>query len=685
MAYKIKIGQLNNPTYEFGADEILSVNIALANSMISNELTIDQSEMLILEVGVQGFITADNKQLVTSDNKEFFTINSNHLGDILYGTPIYFIDDNTLICKFYVKNITRQTATTYTITSVSAVGLMDSMTHYGGIYTGQTVATVLQSIIPNEISYTVAQDIATEQVYGWLPIGTRRTSLQQLLFSLGGCLTKNADGSLNIYYLQNITPTEIEEQRTYLEGSVDYSEPATRVELTEHSFFALSTDVQETLFDNTDGSGSVTNKIITFNEPYHDLVASGVSISQSGANYCIVSGTGTVKGKKYTHTMQTLSHNTGIQSDEKVVSVTDATLITTLNSANAILRVADYFSQAKQVTIGLVAEEEKPADKITFVDPFEDTRTGFISEMEIAVSSIMKANTKVATNWTPSHFGSNYKHFEVITQSGTYTWTHENTNAKVIMVGGGNGGQGGYDGNNGSPASDVYQGSGRKATGGNGGSCGASGKVFSQVIAMHNGDTFAVTIGAGGSGGARGGNTGASGGNTTFGQYSSASGSVPTGGVLNPINGDIYARQGLDGVKGGDGGYPYDGNRGENVTVGTQTWYSGTYTPSGDGNRNHAGASGGASYGRNSESRVAENPNDQGTWSRGGAGANAIQRTEPLVYGQGGHGGNGGGGAGCGGYFYVVGELELPMHNGGYAGTGTAGTNGANGIVCILY
>lgn len=127
-----------------------------------------------------------------------------------------------------------------------------------------------------------------------------------------------------------------------------------------------------------------------------------------------------------------------------------------------------------------------------------------------------------------------YQNRVLLTSSQTWTAPSGVTSLRVILVGGGNGGTDGTDGGWDAAGTDGTDGTG--------------GKVFSDTISINSGQSFAVTIGAAGQA-------------TTFGAYSSASGSLFNG--YTDINdGAVFGRDGVaapaansgDGGAGGTGG-----------------------------------------------------------------------------------------------------------------------------------
>ena len=190
--------------------------------------------------------------------------------------------------------------------------------HNGGIYTGETVADICAEIFAGSgLSYSVGADVGAVQCYGRLPRANRRTNLGKLLVATGATLSES-NGTVLITYLGAGAPTTMYQRNIYMQGgSVVNKDRSTGVEVTEHAFYQLNTDADAVLFDNTTEVTPVTSQLVVFQEPCHDLTATGtLTIEESNANFAVVSGVGTLSGKVYTHTQRQISKSTGVTSNK---------------------------------------------------------------------------------------------------------------------------------------------------------------------------------------------------------------------------------------------------------------------------------------------------------------------------------------------------------------------------------
>lgn len=667
-----------NP-FTFTDAEIISGNAVLSNAMMFDSLNPDELSVDVYcdETGNAKLLTNSLAWYHTVDNRGY-VVAQNDIRNFTYGDPISYYNDGILVGKFYIKSVTRLSINRFRLNAISAAGIWASITNMGGVYSGETAGTVIASLLSG-FTYSIDADVANVPLYGYLPIASIRDNLQQILFVLGASLMKDQNGNPHIKFLSGATPIPIGDERIFLGATLDYKTPATEVIVTEHSYYQSSYDVEVSLFDNTDGGGTVTHKLVTFSDPCHTLAVTGTltiddSGNDCGANYAYVTGIGTLTGKKYTHTTRVFSVPTTASGEARSAKVEKATLVSAANSANVAARVSDYEGHAEIVSCRLSLEDDsiKPATLIEFNDPYGEHTEGFISEMDIKMSGKTVADCQVVKNYTPAHFGNNFTDYDLITfdtPTGTYTVKKTGTIRVVLAQGGqaGEGGQGGAD----ATCSTA-------GTGGSAGQGGAPGKVFVIDLDVTQGDTFSYAVGdqgMGSAGGASGGGMGSigdEGEHSTFGSYTSADGAIPPNGYINILSGDVYSEYGLPGIPGGNGGLRDDG---EDVTFNGQTWRGGwalgSYTDS------RKGGGGGAAYGADGHNSQYDNDG----YYRGGAGADAEQLEIDATPGSGGRGGCGGGGGGSGGLDGSICWSTSP----GKGGNGSGGYYGGFGYIIVYY
>ena len=610
------------------------------------------------------------------------------LTQFVRNTPLTYYHDDVQMGIFYVQKIARTTVCTYRFECTSTIGLLDESYHNGGIYTGETVKEVVEDIC-GPFPVWIKTNIQNIQLYGWLPIATRRENLSQVLFALGATLKVDYNGTLRVEGLWDGQSTEIDAGHMHAGGSVEYSTPVTQVIVTEHAYTANATETTE-LFNGTTAAGDK----ITFDEPCYDLVADGFSILESAANYAIVSaGSGTLTGKKYVHTTRQIVKDVQpatrdlVSVSDNVVKVENATLVSLVNASAVADRLVRYYSCTERIVNKMVTQRESPGDVVSVYHPYEGAAVrGCIESSDVTVSGKLASTESILVGYTPPDIGEQeyYDTVEVVTQSGAWTVPQNVTSIRVVLIGGGSPGSAGEPGEDGEKWT-TYSGVGALGgKGGAGGEGGTGGKILQINVSVTPNELFDIVLGSGGG-------AGEDGTDTTFGDYSTSNGASSESGFLEPITGVIYASRGVTGInggQGGDGGGWYrindeleirDGTDGESIDGARGG--AGQKTLNERGDAAGGGGGGGAAYQSNGGDGT------QGTiasYAQGGNGGNGAtpQKASAGVRGSGGQGGAGGGGGGGAGYSNE--SLEYCGEN-GKGGAGGEGGDGGPGCVLIYY
>lgn len=700
MVHRIAIGpDIEHPYCEFSPNEIYSISMINEVDIVGTELTIDQ---LVVKVRylfgdnlVQVIAPSDKNRVITSDgfvlatNRRF--INPRLLS---YGTVLYYFQDDVLVSKMYIERVVRVASHIYEINAMSAIGLLETQKHLGNVYRGKSFEDVVGEIIDGAVGFTIEDDVKHLQVYGWLPYDTKRANLHQLLFPNGVMVDKDSNGNVVFRFISNRDSIAIPKNRIYQGGQVDYQAFASEVDVTEHSFFALPTDEVVTVYDNTDGSETADHTFIAFTDaPLHDLETTGtLVIEDSGVNWAIVTGTGILTGKKYTHStrvMRLVADNAD-QQKENVVTLSDAYLINVTNSDNVARRILAYYNSSKTVTASILTNGEKCGDLITGFDSYGDPISGFIASMRTNVSSVAKSECKIITDYIPTGQGSNYTHAIVLTGEGTWeippeVFEKENPIIQVSVI---SGGHGGFRGHDGEPRDGGFDNVGLAKDGGEGGEPGQGGRVITVIIDCTGQTSFGYNCGEGGE-------SEQEGADTHFGEYSSEGGVPSPFGVANIFTGEIYGTPGVKGIAGGKGS-GRDGD-GPSITYNGSTWYPGEHgtnvsksSYAADGGFG-GGAAVGSNGGRGSDGDLHNNPNGTvfASGGSGGKGADGGSGDDSTLLGGGGGGGHGGGGGGEGGAARgSSAEDGASYESQGYSGDpgiGGPGGKGGSGLIIIYF
>jgi hypothetical protein len=619
--------------------------------------------------------------------------------------PLQYYRENLLRSTYYVQSIKRIGGDKYTISADSAMGLLMKRLHVGGIYTGQTVKEVVNEICGN-IPILVKTVFADTKLYGWLPYckppeSSARNNLAQVLYAIGAALTTDNNGVLRVEPLWDGVSSSIGETRMYFDGSVETEKPISAVTVTEHQYIAGTNEKE--LFSGTSQQGD----IITFSEPMHSLTATGFTILESGANYAkISSGSGSLKGKTYIHNTRLVTQTVTENAAENVKSVTDATLVSLVNSSAVAKRLADYYKCRETITNGIVSGQEKPGHVVSVYHPYDKKMvSACIVSLDTTMSGTLKSEMTALVGFLPPQPETTeyYDGRVLLTGSGEWTVPEGVTELRAVVIGKG---QDGTDGSNGyasimtSQMKDGSSGSFSAASpglGGDGGVGGSGGKILEETINVTAGQKIQYAAAD-------------NSGDSTFGSLSSADGTSSDTGYYDTVTQTYFGRKGADGKKGGNGGSPgndgqavgnFRGGYGLSGKTDTDTSYGitgqGSISGWGGGGAAHGsfGGQSGGGFWINLTGQFNQTDPSQSIvtleagYSSGGRGANGANGKDGENYGDGGGGGHGGGGAGA------IGTINLSFSPSGknprvYSGSGawgdggSAGTGGSGKPGCII-
>ena len=499
--------------------------------------------------------------------------------DFQRNDPLLYTRGGHLPERYFVQSISRVGTNLYTISATSIVGLLEQMEHKGGIYTGQTVPEVVSEIC-GSLPVHVKTIFADTALYGWLPYvrppeSSARDNLAQVLFAIGAYLGVDQEGVLRVEPLWDGVSSAVTEDRVYTDGSVDYGSAVSSISVLEHQYLALSTEETTTLFDGT----ATANTTVIFDEPMFNLQATGFSILESGANYAILSaGVGTLTGIPYLHTTREIVRTVTKGAPENVKTISDATLVSLVNSQAVSERMAEYYKHTVTIHNPILAESERAGHVVSIFDPYDRVMVNAcISSMDVTMSAKARAETAALVGFKPPQPGEvpYYDNRQILTGSGEWTGPPGVTSVGYVLFSGAQGGRAGLKGGDSSGSAEhnyqivgsitgevttvgrVVLWGGPGGIGGEGGLGGLGSRIVQGNLAVTPGESIPYSCGQGGAGAeysASGASEGALGADTTFGSVSTASGGQPPAtGWTDPVTGEIYAIGGLSGMPGGNG------------------------------------------------------------------------------------------------------------------------------------
>ncbi len=527
------------------------------------------------------------------------TINAN--GTATYGvdlTPFIYgasmeHSNNDFVHTFYLESSNQVGKYAYQYDCVSIIGVLDRQVFGGCVVNRTYFSTLLTQIVGASgtiFDYTCA-NVANILVSGWIPYGTKRDALQQLLFATNvHALWDETNQRVVFDYIDHTVAGTIADANIFDSGKVEHPQLATRVSVTEHSFFAYTTNSSMvTVFDNSTGY-SVSSKLVKFSNapiiPSSIVTTGNLVVTDVTSDSAVVTGRGTIQAYPYIHTtFDVVRDYSGSGRKDYEISVTNAYLVSVLNSENVADRLADYYFNRYVVKADIKVTSEQCGYYYTLKDAFSQARTGFLQKMEKTFSSFLRAACEFLCGVTADYESNTFTKYLLLyydssnvsthPQSGTWTVPTGVIRIRVTLIGGGTGGSSGIPGSPGDT-------SGNGGNGGGAGTPGDGGKIYEFTLDVTPGETFAYYLGTGGAGGAQlpyatyqntqTVNAGTAGEDTTFTRnsdstvYSSANGVSSENGWYFLATSNVLGQKGDEGQSGGDGG-----NAGESSDVAAET------------------------------------------------------------------------------------------------------------------
>lgn len=622
---------------------------------------------------------------------------------------VEYFRDGRRVGVYYLQTVERVGSDAYTLSALSALGRLITMRHVGGIYTGQTVAEVVPQIC-GPVEVMIESVYASRKLYGYLPYSnpdtrtgngrSARDNLSQVLFAIGASLGTDENGVMRVEKLwDGVSATITADQINEDSCSTVYETPVSAVEITEHQWVKSGAAVS--LFDGTAEEGT----LVTFSDPAYDLVGSGVTVRESGANYAILSaGTGTLTGKGYNHLTRIVRRTVTDGVEENVVTVSDATLVSLTNSVDVAKRMADYYRHRETIRVDVEPGTERAGRVVQIFHPWDKEMVqACVESRETVISGILNSQTSALVGFTPAQPEQAEYFSERVLLTGSGTWTPPEGAEAVtaVLIGDGQDGTAGQNGETvaltGQTIPNTCSGSFPSASAGKGGkagSPGSGGKIFQITMDITPGMSFSYATSQNGE--------------AVFGSHSSAEGSASPNGYYDDVTGKTYARQGAVGYDGGDGGAPGKSGRSVAGYKGGYGSQAGEYTKRMTENNirytqtfKHQGIGGpGAAMGTAvtwgpSVFSVALPTFIPNIRIKGSApGASAVPGADGENYGDGGGAGHGGGGAGGIGSCNISMSPTPPstqhqmLNFSGdlqHGGSGSSGGKGKPGCIILFY
>lgn len=374
----------------FAGDQVREAKVLEEVDLLSNEIRVNTLDLTLFNKNGAFSILNPAGVFDVLQHKQKFTVWEDVRAD---AKAVEKVSHN--MGTFYLSEWENTSDTLASFSAVDAVGLLDSAPHRGGIY--DTTAGALVADILEGYDYELAPSLAERPVRGWLPIGTRRSALQQLAFALGAVVDCSRSDKIKIYPPPTRPSSLITYQRKFLGSKVALKPLITGVTVTAHQY-TLGTTTEE-LFKDTLTEGIHE---IQLQEPAGELSASGAQLTEWGANYAIVQvsepGEVILSGRKYTEIktgIRKAAQNIPANAKPNELTVDSATLVDPATAPAVAAQVLDYYARRYEQTFDMLAGEEVLADMLVVQSFGGEMVRGCLEKMEFDLTGGYRAAVKV--------------------------------------------------------------------------------------------------------------------------------------------------------------------------------------------------------------------------------------------------------------------------------------------------
>ena len=298
-----------------------------------------------------------------SINTVDFTLDSK--SDIIYSfqtkQPLNVYFNGELKATSFVKTAKRKAKRLWDITSEDYIGLMDSITFFGGIYDNKNATELLQEIFSvAKIPYYIDETFSNITISGHIPYSTCREALMQVAFAIQAVVDTSNSEVVKIYALEDDIKQTIPLNRIMQGQNFVDDDTVTSVEIVAHKY-VKSKDYVELYGSEDDYVGVVGEEVfVKFSEPVHTLTLSGGTMIDSSANHAHFITTSEfllLTALKYTHTMETKQKKNPLvlaSEIENIARIDNATLVSLNNIDNVIEKCYNWFMRNQSTNLSIV-------------------------------------------------------------------------------------------------------------------------------------------------------------------------------------------------------------------------------------------------------------------------------------------------------------------------------------------
>ena len=219
--------QTGDPIVEIGQFQIRNLSYAPQVDLTGNSLTVNEYSVDVITHNAHG----DMFNRIVSCN--------------------LFDDSDQLWSAWPLYKAVRVSESVMRVTCRSWINELETLEMEETVYAGQTAETVMATIFPNTIYYTLANALKDITISGYAPAQTARERLTWVLFAIGGFVRDVYTEQVDIVEVDN-TEALIPFDHTYMRPSIiDKADWVTALKVTSYSFLQASSDEEAAQYDNS--------------------------------------------------------------------------------------------------------------------------------------------------------------------------------------------------------------------------------------------------------------------------------------------------------------------------------------------------------------------------------------------------------------------------------------------------
>ena len=376
----------------FSGPEVVSAKVVEEVDLQCNELRVNKLNLTIYSKDAFFSILNPTGAFSVLQDKQNFAVYE------------YLDDEPVFMGAFYLSDWSNTSDTMAVFTAISQLGLLDTAPHLGGVY--DTTFGALAGDILAGHDYEIDPALTDIPIRGYLPIGTRRTSLQQLCMAGGAVVDCSRSDRIRLFPPPERPSTLISRSRKFVGSKVTLRPLVTAVEVTAHTY--TQGGAEKELCKEVMQAGDYR---LTFDAPMHSYTMSGGSITGQGVNYVDFTvpeaGEVLLVGREYivsSSVIRRTADNIPANAEENVLKVERATLVSPQLADDVAQRLLNYHKRRNEVTFKMRLGKEQLAD-MGIVENYGNQKVrGSLESLSINLTGGNLADVKVVgerldTSW----------------------------------------------------------------------------------------------------------------------------------------------------------------------------------------------------------------------------------------------------------------------------------------------